>query len=88
MRKCKNLFQSFLVSRVKSFRAEKGLSQEEMAEMLRIAPRSYFDLEHENCAYSATSLMLFLLALTESEVLGFLRDFRSILERNDQDDIA
>ena len=88
MRQYKLLLQDFLTDRLKTFRLNKELSQEQMAELLHISPRSYIDLEHGKNGFSATSLIFFQLSLPRSEVLRLLDDFWKLVERKEQDDLA
>ena len=56
------------------------LTQEAMAESLRISPRSYAYLEKGSNGCSATTLMFFFLVLTGEEILQMLADFRALVE--------
>lgn len=81
----KQLLMSYLRKEIHSFRNQKGYSQEMMAEKLHIAPRSYFDQEHGKYGFSALSLIYFLLLLPEDEVIVFLKNFRKLLQRSEED---
>ena len=59
-----------------------------MAELLRISPRSYFDIEHGKYCCSAITLIFFMLILSKADVLDFLDEFRLRAERKDTDDVA
>lgn len=69
----------------KQTRTERGLSQEQMAELLRITVRAYGDLERGTYCFSSKALLFLFLLLTEPEkesknesesrIDGFLRLF-------------
>ena len=80
MHQYKALLQSFLLERIKGYRKGHKLTQEAMAESLRISPRSYADLETGSNGCSATTLMFFFLVLTGEEILQMLADFRALVE--------
>ena len=84
MRQYKQLLQHYLRDAIYAYRKDRDLSQDRMAEVLRISPRSYIDQEHLKYSFSALSLIFFLLALTEDEVLLFLRGFRQLVEQEAQ----
>lgn len=73
----KSLFQSFLKETICRYRCKNSYSQEYMAELLHITPRAYIDQEHGIYGFSALSFAFFLLAISEDEVLIFLKDFKS-----------
>lgn len=74
------LLKNFLTKRVYGYRVEHHYSQEHVAEILLISPRSYIDLKHGKYCFSAPTLITFLLLLTDSEVLNLLQDFRSLVK--------
>lgn len=69
--------QPELETLIKVIRYKRHLTQEEMAECLRISPRSYSDLERGKSRFSGPSLLFFLLSLTDEEVLSVLSSLRS-----------
>lgn len=78
----KELFQEHLRKHVYQYRKSHGLSQEKMAELLNVAPRSYADQERGKYGYSALPLMRYLLILQDEKdefLLAFLKESRSIL---------
>ena len=77
MRQYKLLLQDFLTARLKTFRLNKELSQEQMAD---ISPRSYFDLEHGKYGLSALTLVFFLSMLPKSEVGNLLDEFQLLID--------
>lgn len=84
----KRLLQDFLAEQIRRFRAENGYTQEQMAEYLRISPRSYIDLEHNRYGCSAMTFIFFLLMLDIEEVIRLVNDFREQIERADRHDVA
>ncbi len=83
MKRCKLLLQRLLMKEVRCCRVRLALSQEEMAERLRVAPRSSSDLERGVFFLSAMSLMFFLLMLSMEDVERILKDFRDMVEERD-----
>ena len=81
MQQYKLLLKVFLTERVKTHRKALHITQETMAEYLRISPRSYISLERGDNGFSATTLMFFLLILSEEDVLRLCGDFRTMVER-------
>lgn len=80
MHQYKLLLQVFLLERIKGYRKERCITQENMAEHLRITPRSYAYLERGTYGCSAATLMFFILILTEEELIKLLVDFRTLVE--------
>lgn len=72
----KILARKFLAEYTYAFRISAAISQEKMAENLRISVRAYGDLERGKYCFSAVSLLFLLLLLDEDQLLGFLGDFR------------
>ncbi|MBU5626933.1 hypothetical protein KQI82_09335 [Oscillibacter sp. MSJ-2] len=89
MRQYKTLLQVFLRNSIYAFRKEMGYSQERMAELLHISPRSYIDQEHGKYSFSALSVIFFLITIPEERVLSLLRAFRKLLqEEGERGDVA
>lgn len=84
----KHLMQDFLSDRIRRFRVEQHLTQEKMAELLRVSPRSYADLEHGKYACSGLTVLMFLVQLDGERLLRLVRDFREQIERSDDHDAA
>lgn len=76
----KELLKHILASYADSLRSSRKLTQEQMAEQLRISNRSYSDLERGIYCFSASSLLFLLLQLDESARSSLLEDFRSAVE--------
>lgn len=88
MSKHKKELNDFLREKMRSYRMEHAYSQEHMAEMIRIAPRSYFDQEHGKYGFSALSLVMFLFAFPEKEMVEMLGEMRSLLGSLEKDETA
>lgn len=88
MRMYQSLLKKFLSERVYEKRMQLQYSQERMAEVLHISPRSYIDLEHGKYGFSILTFIFFLLLLSEEEVLQLLKDFKNLTERTDHNDAA
>lgn len=85
MREYKLLLQNLIREAVVEYRIEHGLSQEAVAEILHIAPRSYFDQEHGKYSFSALSMMFFLVVLEDDRIVEFVRCFQCLAEKNESD---
>lgn len=57
---------------VQSYRKKYGFTQEEMAEALHISARSYWSQEHGAHGFSGSSVIYFLILLSEDELLELL----------------
>ena len=80
MRQYKLLLQGFLMNQILFYRSVNQLTQEQMAELLHISPRSYFDLEHGKYGLSALTLVFFLSMLPKSEVGNLLDEFQLLID--------
>ena len=76
MKQYRALARNFLAEYVNALRKRRNLTQDEMAERLRITSRAYGDLERGKYCFSAVALLFLLLMLSEDEAKDFLRDFR------------
>lgn len=84
----KKELNNFLREKMRSYRKEHSYSQERMAEMIHIAPRSYFDQEHGKYGFSALSLIMFLFAIPEKEMVDMLSEIRTLLKGVEKDEAA
>jgi transcriptional regulator with XRE-family HTH domain len=75
MKVYKVLAREFLSEYACSLRKRLNLSQEEMAESLRITSRAYGDLERGRYCFSASSLLFMFYLLTEEEIMELLKEF-------------
>lgn len=72
----KSTLRSFLSEFASSLRKSRGMTQEEMAEKLRITGRAYSDLERGIYCFSTVALIFLLLMLKEDEMKEFLTALR------------
>ncbi len=70
------LMKEYLSGRMEERRKHLLLSQEAMAEALRITPRAYGDLERGKYCASAFVLLLFLCRMDDTDVLSLIWDAR------------
>ena len=82
------LLRAFLTEQIKSRRKVLHLTQEAMAEKLRISPRSYISLEQGKSGCSAATLMFFLLILSNDELLCLFTAFRRRVEEEAGHEVA
>lgn len=86
MTRYKRFVREFLSEYTDTLRKLRGLTQEEMAERLRITSRAYGDLERGKYCFSAIALLFLLLMLSDEERKRFLENFHKRiceLERHD-----
>lgn len=76
MKLYKMLAKKFLSEYADMLRELRHLTQDEMAEQLRITSRAYGDLERGKYCFSAISLLFFLLMLSDEELATFFESFR------------
>lgn len=88
MRKYEDLFLAFWVVRIREFRVKKNLTQERLAEKLRLSTRNYQKLKRGVHLPPATTLTLFLHRLTDQEILAFVHTFGRLVERADSQEVA
>lgn len=72
----KSLLRRFLSREIRAYRARCRLTQEQLSELLCMAPRSYADLEHGACGCSDLTVILFMLLLRNEEVLQLVHGAR------------
>ena len=62
------------------------MTQEDAAELLRMSSRAYADLERGESGFSATTLLLFLAQLSDSEIVELVRAFlKEVLKKENQE---
>lgn len=88
MSKYKPITAVFFSEYIAKLRARLGLSQEKMAEKLRITARAYRDLECGKSCCSGTTLMFTLLLIEDYNISGLLDDFRNRVSDFEENDIA
>ena len=88
MKQYKTLTRDFLAEHVTTLRKCRNLTQDQMAERLRITSRAYGDLELGKYCFSAVALRFLLLMLSEDEVKGFLKEFRKRVDEPEHKEAA
>ena len=88
MNSYKTMLRSFFSEYVSALRKSKGLTQEEMAEKLRITGRAYSDLERGVYCFSTVALVFLLLMLEESEVQALLSPLRDEIAKVEGREVA
>ena len=84
----KLLAREFLAGYTGAIRKRKNLTQEKMAERLRITCRAYSDLERGRYCFSAVTLLFLLVMMKDEEVKALLDDFRKRVEELEHRDVA
>ncbi len=77
-----SIFKSFFHEKLFRRRVELDITQEEMADRLVMAGRTYVDLDHGKTGCSALTLALFLIYVC-AEPLAFLEELRNAFEDDD-----
>ena len=84
----KEILREFFSKYVSTLRRRRGLTQEEMAEKLRITGRAYSDLERGIYCFSAVALVCLLLMLEEGEIKEILSLLREEIEKVENREVA
>lgn len=85
MKRYRELLREYLSDYAFGMRLQLELSQETMAEQLRISYRAYGDLERGKFCFSALALMFLLLLMDEEERGRFFDEFKQrVFELEDQ----
>ena len=88
MQKPEDLFLDFWVVRVREFRVKMSLSQEILAEKLRVNVRNYQKLERGVHKPSAITLLLFLNLLPDHDILAFVHTFGKLAKAGQSEEVA
>lgn len=88
MKLYKMLAKEFLAEYTDTLRKLRNLTQDEMAEQLRITSRAYGDLERGKYCFSAIALLFLLLMLSDDELKVFLEGFRKRVYDLEHEDAA
>lgn len=83
MNSSKQFFRDYLTKSVRSFRLEQNMTQEKMAEQLRVTARAYGDLERGKFCFSAVTLLRFQMMLSNDELIKFMDTLREELLKPD-----
>ena len=84
----KKILRKFFSEYVRTLRKCRGLTQEEMAEKLRISGRAYSDLERGIYCFSAVALVFLLLMLEEHELRELLSLLREEIAKVEDREVA
>lgn len=88
MKQYKLFVKEFLAEYAGALRKHRNLTQDEMAEQLRITSRAYGDLERGKYCFSALALLFLLLMLSEEEIKCFLEKFRKQADEIERREVA
>ena len=84
----KEILREFFSKYVSTLRKRRGLTQEEMAEKLRITGRAYSDLERGIYCLSTVALVFLLHMLEEGEIKEILSLLREEIEKVENREVA
>ena len=84
----KEILRGFFSVYVSTLRRRRGLTQEEIAEKLRITGRAYSDLERGIYCFSAVALVFLLLMLEEDEIKELLSPLREEIKKAEGREVA
>ena len=84
----KEILRKFFSEYIDTLRKRRGLTQEQMAEKLRITGRAYSDLERVIYCFSAVALVFLLLMLEEGEIKELLSPLRDEIEKVEDREVA
>ncbi|GKH52047.1 hypothetical protein CE91St46_31580 [Eubacteriales bacterium] len=84
----KEILRKFFSEYVGTLRKRRGLTQEQMAEKLRITGRVYSDLERGIYCFSAVALVFLLLMLEEHELKELLSPLREEIAKVEDREVA
>ena len=82
------ILRKFFSKYVSTLRKRRGLTQEEMAEKLRITGRAYSDLERDIYCFSVAALVFLLLMLEEWEIKELLSPLLEEIEKVESREVA
>lgn len=80
MNEYKEMTKNYLSAYTDALRADRKLTQERMAEELRISSRAYGDLERGKYCFSSNALLFMMVMLEHEEVDSFLVGFQTQVE--------
>ena len=82
----KKMFQEFIRVQIHDYRSGRAYTQEQMAELLHVAPRSYFGQEHGKYGFSAVTVIFYFLMLSREEALSLLEELDELLNEGIEDE--
>lgn len=80
MNEYKEMTKHYLATYTDALRADRKLTQERMAEELRISSRAYGDLERGKYCFSSNALLFMMVMLERDEIASFLCGFQTQVE--------
>ncbi len=75
----KQIAVDFLRQYISTYRKHNKLSQEKMAERMRITSRAYADIEHGRYGPSASTLLFLIIMLDKHELTEMIESFRCVV---------
>lgn len=84
MHNYESLIKEYFSPYLRPWRVQEKLTQEKMAEKLRISSRAYSYLELSKNGLSAASLLLFLGLLSDQEILQMVRGFHEAVKKKEE----
>ena len=81
----KKFFETQLTNLVEVYRNKLQYTQEQMAEVLRISPRAYYDIKRKKNSISAPVLIFLLLLMSDEELLAFRDNMKEIVAQAEQE---
>ena len=81
MHKLTVFFKPYLAKTIEMYRIKLHLTQAEMAEVLAVSSRYYYDIKYEISMISVPELILFLNLLTDNEKLDLFHDMERLLQK-------
>lgn len=88
MKQYKILARECLAEYTDTLRKARNLTQEKMAEHLRITSRAYGDLERGKYCFSTITLLFLLIMMTDDELKAFLDMFRKRVHELEHKEVA
>lgn len=85
MKNYRKLFETHLTTLVGLYRKKLQYTQEQMAEVLQISPRAYYDIKRKKNSISASVLIFLLLLMSDEELLAFHDNMKEIVAQAEQE---
>ena len=85
MKNYRKLFEIHLTTLVEFYRKKLQYTQEQMAEVLQISPRAYYDIKRKKNSSSASVLIFLLLLMSDEELLAFRGNMKEIVAQAEQE---
>ena len=88
MRVYKEITQKYQTPRLRPSRKARDMTQEDPAELLRMSSRAYADLERGESGFCATTLLVFLGQLSDSDIVDLVRAFLKVVLKKENQEAA